>query len=149
MIFDRGERVIVRKIVSDALEREWLASVFDGEEWTVRKSPNIDEIMESLGTTDEDQIVFRTIDGEKVGWMYLVYGNSPEEVVCDYTANEEMQGLIDPITANAETYLSDIADAFYDVLDALQRMTRQYREGIFDDATLSHAEHALARAKGL
>lgn len=32
----------------------------------------------------------------RIGWVWFVYGNSPEEVVCDYTTN--LSHVIEPLT---------------------------------------------------
>lgn len=56
------------------------------------------EFIEELFACDEVALYVRTPHSSKLRWVYLVYGNSPGELVCDYT--------IDPVldVATAEHY---------------------------------------------
>lgn len=44
----------------------------------------------------DDGYFIVTKDGEDFGWVWFVYGNSPEEVVCDHTVN--LSPVLDPLT---------------------------------------------------
>jgi hypothetical protein len=88
------ELSIVRRIVKDALARGYTVSVCDGEEWTVKRSTKLGEIIAATRTTDEDILRFRTADDALVGTVFLVYGNEPYEVVNDYSANEATEELM-------------------------------------------------------
>ena len=93
----RQEAAAVRRLVSHALAHDWIISVNDGEEWTVKKSRDRNEILAALGTTDSDTLRFRDTEGESVGVIVLIYqgGNSPaEEVIHDYSDNEAMEYLV-------------------------------------------------------
>jgi hypothetical protein len=92
----RHEAAAVRRLIGHALAQDWTVSVNDGEEWTVKKSRDSDEILAALATTGEDTLKFRDPEGKAVGTMYLVYqgGDNPgDEVVCDYSDNESMDYL--------------------------------------------------------
>lgn len=88
------EAKIIRPIVQRGLDDGCTVSVFDGEEWTVKKSTDRDRIMAALGTTDEDTIRFRDAGGDIVGSVYLVYGNAPDEVVSDCTDNARTLAIV-------------------------------------------------------
>ena len=89
-----GEKRVVRRLVKAALDRGYTVSVHDGEEWPVRKSDSVVEIMAALGATDMERLLLRSADGTRIGSILLVYGNSPEEVIADHTDNELIQGLV-------------------------------------------------------
>jgi hypothetical protein len=84
--------VLVRK----ALAAGYTVSVFDGEEYSVKRSSDLVEIKRELHATDEEWLTFRRADGSRVGTAFLVYGNAPDgsELVCDHTDNAEMQALV-------------------------------------------------------
>lgn len=85
-----GERTVARKLVRTLLGKGLSISVYDSEEWTVKQSTNGAEILNALATTDEDQLLVRDAEGDKVGWFYLVWGNDPsgEELIADHTDND-------------------------------------------------------------
>lgn len=47
-------------------------------------------------TAGDDGYFILTKDGKGVGWVFFVYGNSPEEVICDHTTN--LSEWLDPLT---------------------------------------------------
>jgi len=91
------EKKIIRAIVNSALASNWSVSVYDGEEWTVKKSVSTTEIIKATMTTDEDVLRFHDADGV-VGSVFLVYGNCGWDVVADHSANERMEAFMEPIT---------------------------------------------------
>lgn len=93
-----AEAAIIRPIVQRGLDAGYSVSVFDGEEWTVKRSTDRDRIMAALGTTDEDSLRFRQ-DDEIIGSISLVYGNDPDEVVSDCTDKPEIHALVEGVSA--------------------------------------------------
>ena len=91
-----GERRIVTRIIAAAFQRGYTISVFDGEEWTLRRSTKRTAIEAALASTGEDSLRLRDKDGADVGTIYLVWGNDPEgdELIADYTDNETMRNFI-------------------------------------------------------
>jgi hypothetical protein len=83
------EARIARKIVKDALANGWTVSVYDGEEWTVKRSADSRAILDALCTTDSDVLRLRDASGEPVGNIWLVWGND-EDVISDHTDSEAM-----------------------------------------------------------
>lgn len=88
------EKSVLRGIISRALAKGFTVSLFDGEEWVVRKSRNAQEVIGSMFTVDEETLRFCDADGVKVGDAFIVHGNSPEEVVCDHTDSDVMTEII-------------------------------------------------------
>jgi hypothetical protein len=83
-----AERQYVARYVRAALEAGYSLSVFDGEEVTLRRSTDSAAILDAMFTTDGD--VLHVYEGSKrLGWLFFVYGNDPEEVLNDYTTNLE------------------------------------------------------------
>jgi hypothetical protein len=87
------ERTMCSALVKAALERGLLCSVYDGGEWTVKKSAKYSEIMNALFTTDSDVLQIRNAQGESMGRFDLIYGNDGFDVVADYTMTETTESL--------------------------------------------------------
>jgi hypothetical protein len=89
----QAEAAAARKLVKLALSRGFFVSVNDGEEWTVKYSNKATEILAALDTTGQDYLTFRDADKNKLGTMFLVWGNSAPELIADYSANDAMESL--------------------------------------------------------
>lgn len=93
------EQRYINRIVRKALAENVSISVFDGCDWAIKGSTNMDEIMDALGATEEDTLTFVDLkSGERLGFLYLTYGNeeyATEEVVCDYSDNDFVNDLLD------------------------------------------------------
>jgi len=81
-------------LVSAALAMGYSMSVYDGEEWALRRSTDQRAILAELGATDVDWLHFHKPDGTQAGAAMLVYGNGPGELVADYTANPLTESII-------------------------------------------------------
>ena len=93
----RMERKVCKALVKEGLSRGYSASVNDGEEWTVKGSTNVREIMLALASTDGDTLRFRRGDGIKVADFYLVYGNDGYDVICDYSMTETGEAIYEAL----------------------------------------------------
>lgn len=91
---DRGGiQQAIRALRADGWE---LRHVWDGGERV--KVTNETEAVEAITAVDEARLYVRRGDGvtTEKGWAFFVLGNSPEEVVCDYTTNlTALDSLID------------------------------------------------------
>lgn len=103
---ERVEREIsvVRSIVGSALAMGYKVSVHDGECWAVRQSTDKAAIMAEIYTTDQNTLSIRNNEGEKVGFVLLVYGNSASEVMADWTDSEEMDKILDNAKKQCDRY---------------------------------------------
>lgn len=110
------ERAVIRRAVRDILAAgagkaqefheltggngSYCISVWDGEEFPVKRSRDLDKIMADIGQCDEETIVVRHAtdegrpEGLKVGSMYLVYGNGGWDVIAD-TSGHSMHELLE------------------------------------------------------
>lgn len=114
--FERGAKHIAKRIkiegrIAAALIDAILAkegctiSLFDCEEWTVRRSQDKTTIIQAMFTTDEDTIRVRDAEGNNLGFFYFIYGNSGWDVISDYAANdfcEKIMEEIQPVIDRAE-----------------------------------------------
>jgi hypothetical protein len=91
----RIERAVIRKLVQDVLGAgaAYTISVFDGEEWALKRSRDEAAIMDAIMATDMDEL--RVREGDRiVGRVSLVYGNDGHDVIADHTDNEEIRRLL-------------------------------------------------------
>lgn len=94
-----AEQKIVGALIKKALALGYVVSVYDGEEWALKKSSDYEKITAEIAATDETQLIFReAVGGTKIGWLMLVHGND-EDVICDYTANDAMDELVEGVDA--------------------------------------------------
>ncbi|MNY05966.1 hypothetical protein D3C86_1387040 [compost metagenome] len=98
-----GEKSVVRAAVRNAIKTGHTVSLNDGCEWTVKGSSSEVEVMSATYSTDADYLLFRKA-GQVVGKVYLVYGNSASEVICDHTDSEAMEAILAPATRRADKY---------------------------------------------
>ena len=104
------EKAIAKKIVVDALALNYFVSVNDSCEWTVNKSQDQKTILKALMTTDDDLLAFHNKDGKYIGVVWLVYGNDGYDVICDYTANKGIEGLLAGANTLADKYNEEYWD---------------------------------------
>jgi hypothetical protein len=88
------ERFIIRQIVNRALDKGYLLTVFDGEEFPLMHSDDAEEVMAELGHTDADWLYVENNDLRKIGMIWLIYGNDPDEVVADCTDKPEILEIV-------------------------------------------------------
>jgi predicted fused transcriptional regulator/phosphomethylpyrimidine kinase len=90
-----GERGVATRLVRAAIHAGYAVSVYDGEEYTVKRSRRERQILAALASTEEDWLVIRDSAGERVGALVLIWGNDPdgEELIADYTDKPEIEAL--------------------------------------------------------
>ena len=84
------------RLIKAALNDGYSISVNDGEETTVVKSTDTDEIAAATRSTDEDYLIFFNSHGIKAGWVWLIWGNG-RDLISDASDNRATSALIDPI----------------------------------------------------
>jgi len=65
----------------------------DGSEKVTTVSAALAEIM----ATDESHVIMHHPSSDKKVWLFFVLGNSPEEVLCDYTVHPQMDEILDEL----------------------------------------------------
>lgn len=100
-----SEQAIVLRLVEVILATGYCITVYDGEEFVLRRCAIRDTVLNNIGATDEDILVIRSPStGERIGHVYLVYGNEPGVVICDHTDSVTMNALLEPVFAYARTF---------------------------------------------
>ena len=83
-----------RTLVKNALAKGYTVSVFDGEEWPVKRNSKFEEICDAIKSVEEAQLRIYNAE-ERIGWALVsAYGLEPDETVIDYTCTEIMEELI-------------------------------------------------------
>ena len=105
------ERTALERIVSKALAKGWLISVYDGEEWAVKFSTDAKAIIDAATSVDECTLSLRTKAprmtehgmSDRVGKLYLVWGNDPQgsELISDYTFTPEVEAFVQSLGLGA------------------------------------------------
>lgn len=92
------ERQHILPVVQRALDRGYTISVYDGGDYPLKRSSNLDDILNALGATDEEWIIIRDprlTPRNLIGTIQLVYGNDPDEVVADYSDNLVVEEIVE------------------------------------------------------
>jgi hypothetical protein len=88
-----------KHLVKHALAKGLTVSVFDGEEWAVKRSVAHNEIIDAIESVEEAEIRIRDSNGAPVGdksskivgWALIIpFGMEDDETVADYTDNDFM-----------------------------------------------------------
>lgn len=97
---EKSERLIIERVIKDAIAAGYTLSVFDGEETTVRKSVDFQTVIDAMASTDEDVLTLHGPLGMS-GSISLVYGNEPGVVISNY--HESLEPFLAPINAWSES----------------------------------------------
>jgi hypothetical protein len=92
-----GERKVIRALCKAALAKGFTLSYNDGEEWAVKRTSKLSDIMAEVHSTDEGLLLIRDSEAKKRANFYLIYGNSPDEVIADYGYQEADRALADDL----------------------------------------------------
>ena len=79
-----------RSLVKYALAKEMTISVWDGEEWQVKKSTGYKAIVDAIESVDEAQLRIRDKDSNIVAWALIIHDTGEDENVADFSDNEFM-----------------------------------------------------------
>ena len=88
-----------KHLVKTALKDGNTISVWDGEEWQVKRSTSYKAIIDAIESVEEAQIRIRTEDdGLVVGWALIIpFGLEDDETVADASYNEYMNNILDNV----------------------------------------------------
>lgn len=101
------EKNIAAKIVDGALALNYSVSVFDGEEYAVKRSSNRDEILNALNSTGTDNLRIWNSAGHCVGVVFLVWGNEGWALINDYTATPLMEAMLQGANELSDKYAEE------------------------------------------
>lgn len=81
-------------LIRYALARNMTVSVWDGEEWQIKRSKSFKKIVDAVNSVDEAALRIRDDSGSIIGWALVSAdcGLNPDETVIDHTLNEFMEG---------------------------------------------------------
>ena len=82
------------ELIKNALNQGLTISVWDGEEWQVKKSTSYQVIKEAIESVELAQIRIRDKKGKMMGWAQIIPDLDPEETVSDYTDSAIMRDLV-------------------------------------------------------
>jgi len=88
------ERFVVKQIVGRALDKGYLLTAYDGEEYPIKNSDDLEAVMDSLGHCEDEWLLVANADRKRIGAIFLVYGNDPDEVVADCTDKPEILEIV-------------------------------------------------------
>jgi hypothetical protein len=78
------ERRIAERVVNRAIEKNYLISVWDGEEYAVQFESDPQKVMKEMAATDIDRLIIRDADKQRIGSVLFVYGEGAD-VLADYS----------------------------------------------------------------
>lgn len=99
MIAERliGERKVLRKLLTAIREDGYHFRINNGEDFETEHTQDVELAMSNCMATDEDYVVVYRIDPDgafkRMGKFWLVYGNSPEEVIADYGTGPSWESM--------------------------------------------------------
>lgn len=93
----QGELAVISKLIVAAKAKGFTLSVFDGEEFAVKRSQDEKLILEAVESVDESSILVRDKDGVKLGSILIILGNAADgsEVIADNSDNDVLNDLCD------------------------------------------------------
>ena len=74
-----------KQVVKLALDKGYTISVFDGEEWSTKKSNKYSEIIKDIEGVDESKIKIHAEHKDHIAWVVLDSGN---DTIQDHTGGE-------------------------------------------------------------
>ncbi|MCK1543374.1 hypothetical protein IVB12_15770 [Bradyrhizobium sp. 179] len=77
---------IITRLIEIAREKDYTISVFDGEEYAVKRETDKAVILAAMAATEMDTLVLRDPAGVRIGSVTLIYGNDLE-VISDHSDN--------------------------------------------------------------
>jgi hypothetical protein len=105
--YNSTERQIARELIRSILGHpdQLRISVYDGEEYTVKRSRDSTAILGALSTTDSDVLVIRDSANTRLGSILLIGGNDGD-LIADHTDSPLICALIADANRNADLLLS-------------------------------------------
>ena len=103
----KNERPVLSALITAALQGGNTISVYDSEEYVLKRSRSLGAIRAALGGAGEDQLLIRNSDGDQLGWFYLIYNNGSEGdpmiVIADYAGNDYCDQIWNGLHARYDT----------------------------------------------
>lgn len=104
------ERAIVRKLCELVIAKGCTVSINDGEDWPVKRSRDMAEIMHNICACDEETIKIRDKNDMAVGSVWLVYGNDGWDVISDYHTSLDTDPAVTGVMDEVNAYANSLSD---------------------------------------
>ncbi len=79
-----------KSLVKYALAKDCTVSVWDTEEWQVKRSTGYNAIIEAIESVDMAELRIRDLGGMEMAWALIVHDTGDSENVADFTDNDFM-----------------------------------------------------------
>lgn len=86
------EAAIINALITSIFREGLAISVFDGEEFSLKRSTVRADIQKEVMATDMTTFVLRDMEGNKKGWFLLIHGNRCD-VISDFSDNETCERI--------------------------------------------------------
>lgn len=85
-----------RELIKAAFQQGFTCSVWDGEEWQVKRSRSLSACVAAVRSVDEAELRFRDKSGDVVGWALVsdAVDLEPEEKVIDHTCTRWIEDAL-------------------------------------------------------
>jgi hypothetical protein len=84
-----------KDLVKYALKNNDNVSVWDGEEWQVRRSASYQDIVDAIESVEMAELSIRDHDDNNKAWALIVHDTGEDENVADHTDNAYMDNWSD------------------------------------------------------
>lgn len=81
-------------LIKNALAKDLTISVWEGEEWQVKKSISYKDIKDAIESVEVAELRIRQ-GNDIVGWALILPALDPEETVADHTDSQLMADLLE------------------------------------------------------
>lgn len=89
-----------KHFIKYALNAGHTVSVYDGEEWQVKRSTGYKAIVEAVESVDEAQLRVRDSEGKVIAWALVsAFGLADDETMMDYSDNAFTEAWFDTYEA--------------------------------------------------
>jgi hypothetical protein len=79
-----------KSLVKFALNNNATVSVFDGEEWAVKRSTKYTDIINAIESVEVAELRIRDNNSDVIGWAQIIPDLDDDETVADYSITEFM-----------------------------------------------------------
>ena len=80
-----------KSLIKFALANNATISVWDGEEWQVKRSDGYQAIVDAINSVEVAELRIRDAEGNVVGWAQIIPDLEDDETVADYTMTPFME----------------------------------------------------------
>lgn len=80
-----------KSLVKFALANNATVSVWDGEEWQLKRSTGYQAIVDAINSVEVAELRIRDTEGNVIGWAQIIPDLEDDETVADYSIEPFMQ----------------------------------------------------------